>query len=45
MFGIVTAKIVKLSDEEKMTLRRENASQDVQAFKALYGVAPDFMND
>ena len=35
----------KLSDEEKMTLRRENPTQYVQAFKAHYGVAPDFMND
>lgn len=35
----------KLSDEEKMTLRRENPTQYVQAFKAYYGVAPDFMND
>lgn len=35
----------KLSDEKKMTLRRENPMQYVQAFKAHYGVAPDFMND
>lgn len=35
----------KLSDEEKMTLRRENPTQYVQAFEAHYGVAPDFMND
>lgn len=35
----------KLSDEEKMTLRRENPTQYVQALKAHYGVAPDFMND
>lgn len=35
----------KLSDKEKMTLRRENPTQYVQAFKTHYGVAPDFMND
>ena len=35
----------KLSDEEKMTLRRENPTQYAQVFKAHYGVAPDFMND
>lgn len=43
--GRLTLSWDKLSDEEKMTLRRENPTQYAQVFKAHYGVAPDFMND
>lgn len=43
--GTVTLSWDKLSDNEKLRLRKENPSEYIQLFKAHYGVTPDFTNE